>query len=225
MPRKQQVFNFSGPQNTFTQSIYPSIDCSQGATICVLSLSTFYTVKNITKLNNCLKIGDQNYKIPEGNYNLTQLCEYISDLSDGDTLDLTPMYSMNRIRCETNKNIDFNVENSINEELGFNKQIYLAKQTHVSDKDPKLRHVQSLCVHCEGAVGSFLNGAQTNEIHCAHVLVPPTYRVISEPNNLVYYQIRNSHLSELKFTICDENSQLISEAWGSDINLSVLLTS
>jgi hypothetical protein len=225
MSRKQQVFNFSGFKNTFTHSIYPPIDCSQGATITVLSLSTFYTVKNITKQNNCLKIGENKFEIPEGNYNLTQLCEAISDLSHGDKLVLTPLYSMNRVRCESHEIVDFNVKNSINEMLGFNKKTYVAKQTHISEHEPKLYHIQSLCVHCEGAIGAFLNGEQTNEIHSANVLVPPSYRIVSEPHNLVQYKIRNAQLSELKFTICDENSQLISDDWGSKVNLSVLLTS
>lgn len=172
-----------------------------------------------------MKIGAHDHEIPEGNYSLTQLCETISDLSHGEKLVLTPLYSLNRVRCESHENVDFDVENSVNEALGFQKKSYAAKQTHVSEHEPKLHHIQSLCVHCEGAVGAFLNGVQTNEIHSAHVLVPPSYRIVSEPRNPVYYKIRGDQLSELKFTICDENGQLISEDWGSSVNLSVLLSS
>jgi len=182
-------------------------------------------VKNITKQNNCLKIGEHEHEIPEGNYNLTQLCETISELNHGDKVALTPLYALNRVRCESHENVDFDVENSVNKVLGFQKKSYAAKQTHVSETEPKLHHIQSLCVHCEGAVGAHINGLQTNEIHSANVLVPPSYRIVSEPHTLVYYKIRGDQLSELKFTIRDENGQLISEDWGSSVNLSVLLTS
>lgn len=201
------------------------MDCQRGAKICVLSFSTFYSVKNITEKNNCVKIGDKVFEIPFGNYNLTQLCEYLSEHNDGNSLHLDPLYTTNRVRLETKEEIDFNLDRSANNIFGFKKKIYSADEVHISEDPPKLNHIQSISVHCLNALGAFFNGRQTSEIHCAHVLVPPTFRVISEPKNLIHYKIKDSLLTRLHFEIRDEAGKLVSADWGSDIRFTVIVTS
>jgi hypothetical protein len=220
---RTKVFHFCGRKNVFIQDIYPPMDCHRGAKICVLSFSTFYSVKNITDENNCVKIGDKIVELTPGNYNLTQVCEFLSEHEQGKIVNCVPLYALNKVRIDTKEILDFDIERSLCNLLGFDRKKYSPNQSHVGEHDPQLNHVQTLSINCLNAEGSFQNGIQSSEIHSAHVLVPPTFRIISEPKNLIYYKIKDTHLTRLIFEVRDETGQLISPLWGSDIRFSVIL--
>lgn len=217
------VLDFCTSENTFTHSFLNPIDCSNGVTIAVISFSTFYTQKNVESHNNRFKISDKLLEIPPGNYNLTELCECISDLEGGDKLRVSPIYVLNRVRLESNLPIDFNVENSACELFGFEKRIYEPSKTHLGVADPQLKHIHSLNINCDQAQGALHNGFSTGKIHTANVLVPPNFRIYSEPKNLIRYKFKNFFLDRITLNITDENGHLISRKWGSDFRLSVAI--
>lgn len=217
------VLDFCKTESSFKHTFFTPLDCSQGVTIGVISFSTFYTQKNVKNHNNKLKIGDKTFEIPPGNFNLTELCEHVSDFDGGDKLRVSPIYVLNRVRLESHLPIDFNVENSACHLFGFDKKTYAPKQTHLGERDPQLKHIQSLNIYCDQARGALHNGFNSGKIHTAQVLVPPNFRIYSEPKNLIRYRIKNYFLDEITLSVTDENGHLISSEWGSDFRLSVAI--
>jgi hypothetical protein len=173
-------------------------------------LSTFNSIPNIDKRSNKFYYGENGVvEIPEGSYELQDIEDYLkSQLSDCSfTLTCNNNTLKTSILCS--KNVHFDKEDSIGRLLGFGKETVLADILTESALPVSILSTAIVRVECDIVSGSFVNGKSSHIIHEFVPNVPPGYRIIEIPKNVIYFPVTQKSLSSLKIRILDENDHLV----------------
>jgi hypothetical protein len=220
MREKTLTYHFHGAKAKFTQTFYPPLDCSRGAKLCVSSFDTYFSGRNVTKKNNSLQVGETEIHLPEGHYSILEICDAIAESFEAGFFKLTPLYALNKVQLECKADVNFNIRNTIADILGFDKKVYVQEEVHICEHSVKMHTANSIGVHCSNCFGAFLNGKPTGCVFNVPVNVPPGFKIHTEPQNLLYYPIKDEQLTELTFWIKNDELKLLQD-WHSHINFSV----
>ncbi|KAF0715027.1 Uncharacterized protein FWK35_00023201 [Aphis craccivora] len=155
-----------------TCDIFPSLEVTNTAQICLLSLQTNNSIPNIGPSCNTIgfrnMIGQNDYVIiPTGSYELDNLESVIQKM-------MTDYISWFELKADTSTlkcilscshEEDFSVENSIASILGFRNVLYTTGMTHESENTVKIMKINSIKVECNLITRSFCDGAPSQIIH------------------------------------------------------------
>lgn len=87
------------------------------------------------------------------------------------------------IKCS--KEIDFTKPNSIGSLLGFHSKVLEPNHIHES-KDPiNIMKISKIRIECNITTGSFINDKLMHTIHEFFPAVPPGYKIIEIPQNVI----------------------------------------
>src|SRR5699024_215997 len=161
-------------------------------------------------------------QIPEGSYEIEDIENYILR----EMIQLTTKENMGRkrkltllmirgnnntmrteIKCSVD--IDFSKNNSIGHLLGFKPRLLKANTTHESDFPAKILKVNTLCVGCNIVGDSYRNGKQVHVIHEFFPTVPPGFRIVETPSNVIYLPINTQEIDELVLKLTDQAGNLV----------------
>lgn len=176
----------------------------------LLYLSTFNSIPNIDKTNNRFYYGsDEVIEIPEGAYELQDICDYLLTHTKDCSLKLSCNNNTLKITIVCSKDIHFEKDNSLGSLLGFGEQTLKANIMHESWLPVNILPTTIVRVECDIITGSYTNG------HPSHILyefapnVPPGYRVIEIPKNIIYFRINQSEITSLGIKLLDSQNNLI----------------
>jgi hypothetical protein len=181
----------------------------------VLGFHAFNTVKNvIDKKNNVLTYWAGNRAhtavIPEGNYDLEALQEAFQEaLPEGETLVLHGENATQRIQLYSTARLDFRVPGSPAGLLGFPSDRVLHPDFwHESSEPIELLHFRLVRLHCNVVSGSFEGTGQPSTIlHEFSPKTPPGFKIIEEPQNVVYLPINTPRISHIVVDVTDERNR------------------
>ena len=77
--------------------------------------------------------------------------------------------------------VDFGVENSIGKTFGFTNE-KLGVGTYISPNIIDIEKVNSILVHCDIIIGTYVNSSRSNVIYNFTQRVSPGYKVIERPS-------------------------------------------
>lgn len=66
-----------------------------------------------------------------------------------------------------------------------------------------------LRIECDIVSGSFVNGKASHIIHEFAPNVPPGYRIIEIPKNIIYFAVNRNNISSINIKILDANNNLV----------------
>lgn len=69
--------------------------------------------------------------------------------------------------------------------------------------------VNAICIECNIATGSFLNGIPVHIIHQFFPTVSPGYKIVEGPVQPIYYPVPVKAITNITVRILDENGELI----------------
>ena len=158
----------------------------------------------IGSVSNCLGI-----EIPPGAYELIDInnviqqelinsCGSSSDLKFNIEADTISMKSV----LTTSLPIYFNSE--LNKLLGFTKTDYTAG-THRSEKPVMITTTDKVHLKCDCVDGSIVNGIREQILFSFNLSAPPGYKIIKEPNIILYKKINKTRLDSIQFFLEDNN--------------------
>ena len=160
----------------------------------------------IGSVSNCLGI-----EIPPGAYDLIDINNVIqqklinscgslldSDLKINIEADTISMKSV----LTTSLPIYFNSE--LNKLLGFTKTDYTAG-THRSEKPVMITTTDKVHLKCDCVDGSIVNGIREQILFSFNLSAPPGYKIIKEPNIILYKKINKTRLDSIQFFLEDNN--------------------
>lgn len=151
-------------------------------------------------------------KIPTGSYELEHLSEYLQKRLKVKGAKLVLQANKNTLQCELfcNQPIDFSRPNTVAPLLGFkSNQVLAAYQPHESQLPANILKVNVIRVQCNIITGSYLNNQASHSIHEFSPKVPPGYKIIEVPQNVIYFPITVKNIQRIDLTLVDQHNQLI----------------
>lgn len=202
------TLTITGDSSEINTYFYPPITLDEKYECGLLYFSTFNSIPNITKNNNSLICGDEKIEIPYGMYSLEDINDYLANLK---TCKIELISNNNTLTCSVfcNKDINFNIENSIAPLLGFPKTILKANKRHTSSDPVHILPVTLIRIECDLVQGSFTNGKPSHVLYEFVPNVPPGYQFIEAPKQILYYPIQKKYLSSVKIRLTDLEGKTI----------------
>ena len=158
----------------------------------------------IGSVSNCLRI-----EIPPGAYEINDIsntiqqefinsCGFYSDFKFNIEADTISMKSV----LTTSYSIYFNSE--LNTLLGFTNKGYTTG-THISEKPVMITTTDKVHLKCDCVDGSIVNGIREQILFSFNLSAPPGYKIIKEPNIILYKKTNKTRLDSIQFFLEDSN--------------------
>lgn len=222
------TFIISGDTSTLTTKINPPIilDDNSYYVMGLVDFMSSNTIVNVDKTNNKFYIGEYALELPEGNYEITDIEKKLQDLlklADDEALAntleagafestlLSLKANQNTFKCEikSNREINFLKPNTIGTLLGFKKKILKPEKKHFSSQTINISSVNSICIDCNIIQNSFNNDLPGHIIHMFYPNVPPGYKIVQCPTNVIYLPINTRFIDEIILKITDQHGKSV----------------
>lgn len=202
-------FNFNPP-------IYLDEDPSVEYEIGLANFDAFNLIPNIDKNNNVFVWGEKDeyrIEIPVGSYELKDLIDLllkeVSQRDDEVLIRITPNLHTAKIAIATNRRINFQVNNSLGSVLGFKDRILPANDTQLGDVEIEILKINTICIDCNIAMGSYLNGKPVHVIHQFAISSPYGYKLTESPLTILYFPVSVKTINNITVRIVDQRGNLI----------------
>lgn len=224
------TFTLSGRSSILSSCIYPPLEIQydQEAAIALIGFDTYNSIPNVTEENNLFR-----YRMPpnekwedivlsRGQYELDDIAQYIHEelellIDEGIDVneDIPGMLKLtvhkNTLRCiiTSQFEIDFTPVNSIGKLLGFNEQI-LKSGIHQSENIVNISSINIIRIDCNLSTGSYINGILAHSLYEFYPRVPPGYKILEQPQNLIYLPLSKKSIDEVSVQILDQDGKMVS---------------
>lgn len=144
--------------------------------------------------------------IPEGNYEISEIEKEVQKTLP----DFTLRGNNILMKCFIKSSVvfDFRREGMGKNMLGFVKftEPDIEHQAHYKIN---INNINVIRIKCSIASGSYINGKLDHTIHSFFPLVPPGYKLVEVPKNIIYFPINIRQLDSATVSIVDQNDKVI----------------
>src|SRR5271156_2332119 len=229
---------FSSTTSNWSTQIYPQIilDDANNYEVGLINLETYYSFANVTTSNNIftyfngttnktitLAVGSydindintaiQNGMKANGDWDSTNSAYYITILANASTLGSIINIS------NVNYTIDFTVQNSLANLLGFNATV-IRSGINISPSIANIININSIYVNCDIIKGSYSNGSYSPVLFNFFPTVGPGYKIVQVPENIVYLPLATNQIMNVRIWLTDQNNNII-DFRGESINVRI----
>jgi hypothetical protein len=198
-----------------------------GYEMALYRLETYFSFPNINSSNNCIRISidsGKNWldlKIPIGSYNIDGINEALQRLlpeksNDANIKKTYVVLSGNKctLKCELeimkdSTIVDFDVENSVQSVLGFEKKKYKGGKRYESENKVNILNVDPILLHCDVIKPSRVNGVLKPIIYIFFPNVSPGEKIVNEPQHLIYVPLTMDIISSMTVWVTDQDQNLL----------------
>lgn len=206
------TLSITGHTSTLSTNFYPALQFDGEYECALLHLSTFNSIPNIESTNNKFHYAkNEVLEIPEGAYELQDISGYIRQnlKMKGITFNLyCNNNTLKTIIC-CGEEIHFEKDSSLGPLLGFGKKILKANILHESQLPINILSTTVVRVECDIISGSYIDGKPSHIIHEFAPNVPPGYRIIEIPKNIIYFPVNQSNVNTINIRLLDIKNNLI----------------
>lgn len=207
------TLSLSGPSSILEAQYFPPIELSSSKNyvLGLVELLTFNSIPNIDVGNNKFYVGTDEIVLPTGSYEIEDIEIYLRKVlaPKGIKISVKPNNNTLRSVIECDRPINFQPRDSIGELLGFAPRVLDAIVTHSSDQPVKILKVNALRVECNITSGAYINGQPVHTIHEFFPAVPPGYKIIEVPSQVIYLPITVKSIEHLQVRIVDQDGNLV----------------
>ena len=101
------------------------------------------------------------------------------------------------------------VQDAIGKLLGFAERILEPNITHSSNLPVSILKINALRVACNVTAGTYINERRVHTIHEFFPAVPPGYKIIEVPSQVIYLLITVKTIDHLQVRIVDQDENLV----------------
>ena len=105
--------------------------------------------------------------------------------------------------------MDFDVENSVQSMLGFEKRKYEGGKRYESENKVNILNVDPILLHCDVIKSSRVNSVLKAIIYNFFPNVSPGEKIISEPQHLIYVPLTMNVISSMTVWVTDQDQNLL----------------
>lgn len=204
----------SGESAELTAHFNPPIylDDHSNYEIGLTNFETFNAIPNIDQKNNKIYYGDANdyIEIPSGSYEINDLNAFLQNVFDKMQIKFNLRANHNTLQSEINCSVDIIFKKgTIGKILGFQNQTIKGGTNKLSEFPAEIIKVNTLCIDCSIAEGSYLNGRPVHIIHQFFPDCPPGFKIIESPKNIIFFPVTVKIIDKITVKILDQNLDLV----------------
>ena len=185
------------------------LDPNKTYVVGLTNFETFNAIPNIEEKNNKIYYGKDGefLSIPPGCYELDDINKYLQDEFKKRNISFHLYANNNTLKAIIKSTTDINFKKgTIGDILGFTNGVLLGDdQPKESSRPAEILKVNSLCIDCSIAEGSYLNGQPVHIIHQFFPSVAPGYKIIESPQNIIYFPVTVKVIDKITIKILDQN--------------------
>lgn len=204
----------SGKSSTLSAHFNPPIYLENDSeyVIGLTNFETFNTIPNIDETNNKIYYGPQDnmLTIPTGSYELKDIEEQIKIQLPAHTefqLDSNNNTLQSSLQCS--ERINFTLPKTPATLLGFENEILQPNVLHISKNPVEILKINALCIDCNIATGSYMNSKPVHIIHQFFPIVPPGYKIVESPQNIIYFPVTVKTINTIMIKILDQDGEIV----------------
>lgn len=189
------------------------LDPNSSYVVGLTNFETFNAIPNIDKNNNKIYFGKNNefIKIPPGSYEIDDINKYLQNEFQKKNISFHLYANNNTLKSIIKSTTDIIFKDgTIGNILGFKNGI-ISGDGHpkMSENPAEIIKVNSLCIDCSIAEGSYLNGKPVHIIHQFFPNVSPGFKIIESPQNIIYFPVIVKVIDKLTIKILDQNLNIV----------------
>jgi hypothetical protein len=217
--------SLTGTSSTLRSSLFPALRLKTDKQweAALLDFTTYNSIPNISDgVNNILhyykiKNEEGNYDqaneiaLPTGSYEIDDICKYIQEKLGKENISIKGNNNTLKTEITSKYYIDFSKKHSIGSLLGFpaNTPILEANTPHVSLNTVSIITLNTIDITCNIIHGSYRDGENKHILHTFYPSVPPGFKIIEKPQNLVYLPLNTSYISDIVLNVLDQNGNIV----------------
>ena len=228
----------------FTIDLHPPIKLDQDKKYecAFLSLHTYNSLPNITETNNIFRYSPdngtswKNIVLSRGAYELRDITSAIqrrmvqnrdyNEAKNKSYINIDhhkPTFKSILDIKNSNYIVDFTNENSIASTLGFNKE-RLPAGYHLSPNIINIEKVNSILIHCDIVLGTYVNSKTSNVLYNFAMTVSPGYKVIERPTpELIFLPIvERPEIQSIRIWLTDQDNNPL-DLMGEKLTINILI--
>lgn len=211
------TLTLSGRSSMLEAQYFPPIELSttKNYVLGLVQLLTFNSIPNIDEGCNKFYITrrharDDEIVIPTGSYEIEDIEKYLTRTLPKD-ITISLKANNNELHSEIlcNNIVNFKPKDSIGRLLGFKPNKLESNITHKSELPVAILKVNALRVECNIIAGAYMNEHLVHTIHEFFPTVPPGYKIIEVPTNVIYLPIVVRSIHHIQLRIVDQDGELI----------------
>lgn len=209
------TLSLSGNTASLYADFHPAIYLNPNSSYVVglTNFETFNAIPNIDTSNNKLFFGKDNdfITIPPGSYEIKDINEYLQNEFQKRHIAFHLYANNNTLKSIIKSTIDITFkEGTIGSILGFKNGVVKGDGfPKTSENTAEIIKVNSLCIDCSIAEGSYLNGKPVHIIHQFFPNVSPGYKIIESPQNIIYFPVTVNTIDKITVNIIDQDLNLV----------------
>lgn len=204
------TLSITGNTSNLETTYSPSLLLDGEYECALLYLSTFNSIPNIDASNNKFYYAsNQVVEIPEGTYEFQDICDYLREHIVGCSLKLYCNNNTLKTFLYCSQDVHFEKNNSLGTILGFSSQTLKANILHESTLPVNILSTTVVRVECDIISGSYINGNPSHILYEFAPNVPPGYRIIEIPKNIIYFPVNQSDINNISIRILDSKNRLV----------------
>lgn len=205
------TLSLSGTSSTLEAQYFPPIELSneKNYVLGLVELLTFNSIPNIDTGKNKFYVGKEVIVLPTGSYEIEDIETYLQEVlaPKGIAIHLKPNNNTLRSVIKCSQNVDFRPQDSIARLLGFKQRELPRDKTHSSELPVAILKVNALRVECNITSGAYINERKVHRIHEFFPAVPPGYKIIEVPSQVIYLPIAVKVIDHLQLRIVDQDEE------------------
>lgn len=215
----------SSNSSTLRTTLFPAIRLTDSKEweVALLDFTTYNSIPNIKEnVNNKLHYyknkkanGElEDYEVislQTGSYEIDDINNQLQKIVGSDNINLQPNNSLLKIELKSKYYIDFTKPHSIGALLGFpiTTPPLAPNVWHTAQETVNINTVNLINITCNIVQGSYKDGANKHILHTFYPSVPPGFKIIEKPHNLVYLPLNTSHISDIVLNILDQDDTAV----------------
>ena len=207
------TISLSSTTSILEAQFFPPIELSPNKhyVLGLVELLTFNTIPNIDEKNKFYVEGLKPIVIPPGSYEIDDIEKLLKKRLSNKEIELSLKANNNTLRSsiKCSHRVDFTHPDSIGFILGFTPRTLDPNVTHHSELPIRILKVNCLRVECNITTGAYSNGEKVQTIHEFFPAVPPGFKIIEIPRQVIYLPITVKSINNIELRIVDQDGNLV----------------
>lgn len=217
--------SLTSTSSTLRSSLFPALQLHKDKQweAALLDFTTYNSIPNITEgVNNKLhyyKAKDAKGKLTQlneialatGSYEIDDICKVIQEKLGEENITIKGNNNTLKTEVKSKYYIDFTKKQSIGDLLGFpsTTEVLEANVKHTSSDTVNILTLNTIDITCNIVQGSYVYGENRHILHTFYPTVPPGFKIIERPQNLVYLPLNTSFISDIVVNVLDQDGNVV----------------